>query len=59
MKYSDEQIKRNIKLFVQETHQREIKHLIPYLLGFYGYITNQIWRCVTELAREGVVTWEV
>lgn len=59
MRFTDEKIKQDIVEWVHETHQRQIKYLIAFCIGYYGCITKQIWRCITDLEQAGVVTWEV
>lgn len=55
MKYTDDQIKRELREFALVTGQPELRHVISYALGYYGYITNQIWRQIQELEKEGVI----
>ena len=49
MRYTSEQIEKNILAFMEDTNQYEIVHVIAYCLGYYGYITNQIWNVILDL----------
>lgn len=55
MRYSNQQIRENIRWFIEETNQPEIYHVIPFCLGYYGYITKQIWDEIFHLHVEGVI----
>lgn len=56
MIYTDEQIKANLTEFIEKFDQHELVFIVPYCLGYYGYITKQIWRVITELRHEGKIT---
>lgn len=58
MRYTDEQIRNDLIAFVEETEQTEIRYIIPYCLGRFGYITNQIWRVIVGLIDSGVIDYE-
>lgn len=58
MKYTDEQIKTHLEWWITETKQTEVRFLIHYCLGFYGYITKQIMRVIDELVMENKLTWK-
>ena len=49
MKYTDEQIRQNLTEFIEKTEQHEIRYIISYCLGYYGYITHQIWRVIKSI----------
>lgn len=55
MKFTDAEIKRELREFALVTGQPELRYVISYALGYYGYITNQIWRQIQELEKEGVI----
>lgn len=55
MKYTDAQIKEQLTDFVTDYQQPELMYVIPFCLGYYGYITNQIWRVINELITEGKI----
>ena len=56
MRYTNKQIRENILWFIEETGQHEVTDVINYCLGFYGYITKQIWSEVYRLMVQGVIT---
>lgn len=53
MRYTDEEIRTTLLDFIHETDQHELIFVIPFCLGFYGYITNQIWRVIRLLMKDG------
>ena len=55
MRYTDEQIRETLLTWVKETEQTEVVYVIPFCLGYYGYISNQIWRVICELRGDGVL----
>ena len=55
MKYTNKQIRETIRTFVDETKQPELQHVIPFCIGYYGYITKQIWNEILHLYFEGVI----
>lgn len=55
MIYVDKQIRDNLFRFVMETEQPELEHIINYCLGYYGYVTKQIWRAICDLKNEGII----
>ena len=55
MKYTNKQIRENIQWFVKETNQTELPHVIAFCLGYYGYITKQIWNEIIQLYTEDVL----
>lgn len=57
MRYTDEQIREQLLWFVDHLGQREIRWVIPYCIGFYGCVTQQIWKVIGELLKEEVLTW--
>lgn len=56
MRYTDEQIKDNLTEFMSETTQNDLVAVISFSVGYYGYISKQIWSVITELKREGKIT---
>ena len=52
MKYTDEQVKKVVQEFVEETGQHEVRYIVSFCLGYFGYITNQIWRAIIEVVDE-------
>ena len=57
MKYTDAQIMENITEFIDKYDQHEVQYIISYCLGYYGYITKQIWRVIDELRYDGKITF--
>ena len=57
MKYTNQQIYDNIKEFVEDTNQHELWLVIPFCLGYYGYITKQIWGEIFKLRCEGHIVF--
>lgn len=55
MRHTNEQIRANIREFVEMTKQPEIYHVIPFCFGYYGHISKQVWDEIYALALEGVV----
>lgn len=55
MRYSNQQIRENIRWFIEETKQPELHNVIPFCIGYYGYITKQIWGEIYHLYVEGVI----
>ena len=55
MKYTDDQIRETILSHIYDTDQRELRYIVPFCLGYYGYITNQIWRVITLLMNGGII----
>lgn len=55
MRYTDEEIRDQIADFVVMTGQPELRYVIPFCLGFYGYVSNQIWRVITELMKDEII----
>ncbi len=53
MRYTDEQIRSTILDHINETDQHELRYIIPFCIGFYGYITGQIWRVIRMLMQDG------
>lgn len=49
MRYTDAEIEGVILKWIDETRQDELRYLIPFLLGYFGYISKQIWRVVEYL----------
>ena len=52
MRYTNEQIKTNLTEFMEETKQNDLVSVISFCVGYYGYITKQIWTVITGLIRE-------
>ena len=55
MRYTDDQIKTNVTEFIEETKQNDLVAIISFCVGYYGYITKQIWGVITDLKREGTI----
>lgn len=55
MRYTNESILENIREFIEETKQPELQHVIAFCIGYYGYITKQIWNQIFHLHVEGVI----
>lgn len=55
MKYTNEEIKRTLLDFIEETQQTELRHVIAFCLGYYGYITKQIWNQIVELLYKDMI----
>lgn len=55
MRYTDDQIEAVILEWITETKQDELRHLIPFLIGYYGYITKQMWRVIAYLIGRGLI----
>jgi len=55
VRYSNQQIRENIRWFIEETKQPELHNVIPFCIGYYGYITKQIWGEIYHLYVEGVI----
>lgn len=55
MRYSNEEIRQNLLEWVEETKQTEVIYCVSYCIGFYGYITKQIWNEILSLVKEGVL----
>ena len=58
MRYTDNEIRNDLLSFIEETEQSELRYIIPYCLGRFGYITNQIWRVIVGLNDSGVIDFE-
>ena len=58
MRYTDNEIRDDLMTFIEETNQPELRYIIPYCLGRFGYITNQIWRVIVGLNDSGVIYFE-
>jgi len=57
MKYTDEQIRGHIEDWIITTNCCEVRYLIHYCLGFYGYLTKQIMRVIEQMVKENKLTW--
>ena len=57
MIYTSQMIRAQILDWVRETEQNEVRYLVPWCLGRYGYVSRQIWRVITELVKEDILTW--
>ena len=57
MKYTDQQIRDNIKEFIMLTNQDALCHVISFCIGYYGYITKQIWLQIHKLRGEGYIVF--
>ena len=55
MRYTDRQIYDTLHDFMQETGQRELRYIIPFCLGYYGYITKQIWRIISTMLEYNII----
>lgn len=55
MIYKDAEIRENIVSFINETKQPELAYVIHYCIGYYGYITKQIWNVIIELGHENII----
>lgn len=55
MRYTSDQIKETLTTFIEETEQDDIVAIISFCVGYYGYITKQIWNVITDLKREGKI----
>lgn len=55
MRYTNKQIRENILEWVTETDQHDFIYAVAYCLGFYGYVTRQIFNVLSELHREGIL----
>lgn len=55
MRYTDAEIHETLVTFIHDTEQPELRYVIPFCLGFYGYITHQIWRVITDLMNQGTI----
>ena len=49
MSHTKHEIKKNILWFMETTGQREIRHIVNYCLGYYGFISKVTWECITEI----------
>ena len=55
MKYTDDQIQTIILEHVIGTEQSELRYVIPFCLGYFGNVTNQIWRVIWSLYEKGFI----
>jgi len=55
MKYTDKQIADVIFAFMDETEQTELRYVVNYCLGYFGYITKQIWRVIESMMISGII----
>lgn len=55
MRYTNDEIRANIVEFISETKQDDLVSVISYCLGYYGYITKQIWNEIRYLKRMDVI----
>ena len=56
MRYQNEEIKETLLTFIEETNQNDIVAIISFCVGYYGYITKQIWKVIVDLKRDGKIT---
>ena len=55
MKYTNDQIRATLKEFIIETGQNDIVAVISFCVGYYGYITKQIWNVITDMKRDQLI----
>lgn len=55
MRYTDAEIRQTIVSFIHDTDQQELRHVIPFCIGYYGYISKQIWLVIVDLMRNGTI----
>lgn len=58
MIWTNNEIRDDLMTFIEETNQPELRYIIPYCLGRFGYITNQIWGVIVGLIDSGVIDFE-
>lgn len=55
MRYTDEEIRQTILSFIHETDQDQLRYVIPFCIGFYGYISKQIWYQILALMKADLI----
>ncbi|MBO5870268.1 MAG: hypothetical protein J6Q89_05905 [Clostridia bacterium] len=55
MRYTNKDIQDTIREFVNETKQDRLFDVIPFCIGYYGYISKQIWNEIYSLIVEGII----
>ena len=55
MRYTNEQIRANIFEFITDTTQNDLTAVISFCVGYYGYITKQIWTVISDMRRDQII----
>lgn len=55
MRYTNEEIRTTLYDFISETGQYELRYVIPFCIGYYGYVSKQIWTVIHKLIQEGYI----
>lgn len=58
MKFTNEEIRTHLLDWVKRTNQTEVRFLLHYCLGYYGYITKQIMAEIDKLVSEDILSWK-
>lgn len=52
---SPDKVADELRTFVEEHEQHELRYVIAYAIGYYGVIDDNVWAGIRQLLHEGVV----
>lgn len=54
-RHTPDQIRAEIREFIEKFNQPEIHYVIAYCVGYYGAVDEEVWDVIKSLMREGVI----
>lgn len=57
MAYSEIEIAVRILEWSSSTEQKEVRYCIDFCLGYFGAITEKIWRVIQAMVKAELLTW--